>query len=322
MANLIKHQVNPDRYLKFDQFLIEFPQLSGFTKWVYAYIASRPPGWDIYAEEIAKHCTEGIGRVKKALKELQAVGLLLITLDQDEQTKRIKGRQWELFETCVNETLKAFKHQLASRKLKKAPEAGSSDEKPGLLRSSPSGSSSGKLDGSVPLPAAPATPPPPAPVQPAAREILPKQGEEKAKALNPVARRALALAEKAKTQILTPKQQSALDQRTAAEQRKAKLDAKAKTRRQEQFEKNYGAYAALPATELVDHLVKKFVPKSHPKQDRRHLESLRSWYARVGGSYLAQLVDAARLAGREKAYSAKFIITVLERNFQIQVPEV
>lgn len=96
MSNLVKVQLNPERFLKLDLFLIEYPGLSGLAKWVYAYIASRPPGWKIYATEIAKHCTEGADRVSGALAELQEACLLVIDQERDIKTNRFAGKVWRL----------------------------------------------------------------------------------------------------------------------------------------------------------------------------------------------------------------------------------
>lgn len=327
MSTLIKHQINPDRYLKFDQFLIEYPKLSGFTKWVYAYIASRPPEWEIYAEEITKHCTEGIGRVKKALAELQAIGLLAIQLKQNEKTNRIEGRKWELFETSVCDALNSFRQALGSRKPQTPSEAPASDEKQGLLRSSPPRSS--VLTRSI-SPASDVTPDqkPEPPTQPAQREIE-KQVEAKKKPVdeaaplprNRLTERLNAFVNQVANKPLSPEQEAALKHRAEQEARQAALDAEAEAKRQALIDRHYGKYKAVPVHDLIDTLAREFVPQSDAKKDRRYLERLRSWYTGMGKGRVCNVVDAFRLAAKEKAYSVKYVITVLERNFQVQVPE-
>lgn len=316
MSQLIKAKIDPEQYLKADLALINYPNLSGFAKWVYFYIASRPPGWEIYAAEIAKHCKEGIGKVNTALRELQAEGLLVIENQQDEKTKRFTGKAWKLFGA---EVCKALRDAMPSRKSKKPGTGSRAHGNRDLLRSQDLGSSI-ELDRLSEPTATQAPVPSPEPPQAVARERVVETNREEEPAAGSFAAkikaRAAALARKAPS----PEQQARLEERRQQDARAEKLQAEAEARLQAAHRKAYGAFEALPTDQVIDALAAECIKNPEPHKDRKGRQALKAWFAAEGKAHLRIVVDAFRLAQKEGAYSVRFVMVALQKNYGLEVP--
>ncbi len=64
--------------------LVNSDQISLKAKGLFAYIQSKPDGWDFSAERIANHIKEGLQSVSSALKELENSGYLIRQKQQNE----------------------------------------------------------------------------------------------------------------------------------------------------------------------------------------------------------------------------------------------
>jgi hypothetical protein len=64
--------------------LVNSDQISLKAKGLFAYIQSKPDGWDFSAERIANHIKEGLQSVSSALKELEKSGYLVREKRQNE----------------------------------------------------------------------------------------------------------------------------------------------------------------------------------------------------------------------------------------------
>ena len=71
-------------------------EISLKAKGLFAYIQSKPDGWDFSAERIAKYLKEGLQSVSSALKELEKSGYLI------RQKKQNEWGHWEI-EYVLNE---------------------------------------------------------------------------------------------------------------------------------------------------------------------------------------------------------------------------
>jgi hypothetical protein len=76
--------------------LVNNLEISLKAKGLFAYIQSKPDGWDFSAERIAKYLKEGLQSVSSALKELEKSGYLI------RQKKQNEWGHWEI-EYVLNE---------------------------------------------------------------------------------------------------------------------------------------------------------------------------------------------------------------------------
>lgn len=300
MSNLVKVRLNPERFLKFDLFLIEYPGLSGFAKWVYSYIASRPPSWRIYATEIAKHCTEGLDRVKAALAELQAFGLLLIEQTRDPKTNRFTGKLWRLLGfTRAAESPKPKAIAVPGRKLDSPPTGLPAEGLPPLPRSMDLDSSSLKnysLSASAPR----ALPPLPEERQ-GAGEIA-KGKETKTQASLPADK----LARLQRMAELVQRDNPRLQERQETEARLQQLRLREEAKRAAADAAMYSKYQGLEPDALIDALCADFLSNPEPRKDRRNVLELKQRYAASPRNWRG-LVNAFRAAGEAGAYSVKWV---------------
>jgi hypothetical protein len=74
-----------NRYATVPNNLIENPNISLKAKGLYAYIQSKPDGWDFSAERISKSCKEGLDSVRMGLIELENAGYLQRIKSKDEK---------------------------------------------------------------------------------------------------------------------------------------------------------------------------------------------------------------------------------------------
>lgn len=82
---------------KADNWLIETSLLSPLAKMIYLYIVSRPPGWEIYAKEIADRWKISVEAVTRGLEELKEHRVLEHKRERDPITKRFVGLVWRVF---------------------------------------------------------------------------------------------------------------------------------------------------------------------------------------------------------------------------------
>src|SRR5690606_12608710 len=80
--------------------LLNNPEISLRAKGLYAYINSKPDGWDFSAERIANDQKEGVSSVKTALRELEKCGYLLRVLIKENGF--FKGYDYNIYDKPQN----------------------------------------------------------------------------------------------------------------------------------------------------------------------------------------------------------------------------
>lgn len=94
MADLITLKVEKlEKYAVLDLTAEEDPNLSWKAKGLHTYLVTRPPGWQIYRNELERRSTDGRESLANGLRELKAAGYLEIVPAQDEKGK-MNGWVW------------------------------------------------------------------------------------------------------------------------------------------------------------------------------------------------------------------------------------
>lgn len=80
-----------DPFARTPKALLNDPRLSGLSKWILAYITSKPAGWRVRVTDICNHCTDGPAAIRSRLKELRAAGYMELV---KVRTSRQRFKEW------------------------------------------------------------------------------------------------------------------------------------------------------------------------------------------------------------------------------------
>lgn len=83
--------------------IVNDDQLSYRAKGIMAYLLSKPDDWTVYFADIVKRSTEGKAAVRTAIKELEEAGYISKQWCRDEDTGKMLGWEWHVYETPKSE---------------------------------------------------------------------------------------------------------------------------------------------------------------------------------------------------------------------------
>lgn len=92
----VKNKDNP--YVMIDRRPVDNPLLSYKAKGILIYLLSRPDGWEVNLEDLAKRSTDGLSAVKSGVKELKDAGHLKHAGTRNVLNGQFETVIWEVYE--------------------------------------------------------------------------------------------------------------------------------------------------------------------------------------------------------------------------------
>lgn len=135
---------NASPFTRIPNATLQDKRLSAKAHGILDYILSMSDGWQFYAEEVAKHFTDGRAAINSGLKELEAAGYLKRTRQRDTNGKML-AMLWDVYDLIAfqsgdagNTDIKAFSPQAENRHVAEMPvHQQSENENAGLTASPP-----------------------------------------------------------------------------------------------------------------------------------------------------------------------------------------
>ena len=88
-------------YTQIHNNIIDNPDLSGKAKWILIYLLSKPGNWQVYENDIQRHCTDGRHSIRSGIKELIESGYIKRGERLRNEKGHVKGYEYEVHEMPI-----------------------------------------------------------------------------------------------------------------------------------------------------------------------------------------------------------------------------